>query len=92
MKIRASQLLLAFALIAICSLLSAQPTKSAASVNVPYFDGQSWWKHIQVLADDKFEGRDTGSRGERGAEEYAVEQLKSAGAQNAGSDGYNETV
>jgi len=34
--------------------------------------------YIKVIADDKMEGRDTGSRGERAAEEYAVEQLKKA--------------
>jgi len=37
-----------------------------------------------VIADDKMEGRDTGSRGERAAEEYAVEQLKKAGLEPAG--------
>jgi Zn-dependent M28 family amino/carboxypeptidase len=57
-----------------------------------YFDGQSWWNHIKVLADDKLEGRDTGSRGEREAQKYAVEQLKSAGAQPAGTDGFYQPV
>ena len=65
MKIKLSTLLLAL-LFAI----------SAAAQTPPHFDGQTWWNHIKVLADDKLEGRDTGSRGERAAQAYAVEQLK----------------
>src|SRR5208282_4152424 len=40
---------------------------SAAAQTTPHFDGQTWWNHIKFLADDKLEGRDTGSRGEREA-------------------------
>jgi Zn-dependent M28 family amino/carboxypeptidase len=58
----------------------------------PHFDGQTWWNHIKVLADDKLEGRDTGSRGEREAQKYAVEQLKNAGAEAAGVNGYYQPV
>jgi Zn-dependent M28 family amino/carboxypeptidase len=57
-----------------------------------HFDGQTWWNHVKVLADDKLEGRDTGSRGEREAQRYAVEQLKSAGAEPAGIDGFYQPV
>ena len=64
----------------------------AASAQTTHFDGQTWWNHIKVLADDKLEGRDTGSRGERAAQAYAVEQLKSAGAEPAGVDGYYQPV
>ena len=64
---------------------------SAAAQNA-HFDGQTWWNHIKVLADDKLEGRDTGSRGERAAQRYAVEQLKSAGAEPAGSEGFYQPV
>ena len=41
-------------------------------------DGQRWWSHVAVLADDKLEGRNTGSAGHRKAAEYvaaAVRQL-----------------
>jgi Zn-dependent M28 family amino/carboxypeptidase len=64
----------------------------AASAQTTHFDGQTWWNHIKVLADDKLEGRDTGSRGERGAQAYAVEQLKNAGTEPAGVDGYYQPV
>jgi Zn-dependent M28 family amino/carboxypeptidase len=57
-----------------------------------HFDGQSWWDTVKVLADDRFEGRDTGSTGEKQAQEYLVEQLKVLGVPPAGSNGYYQTV
>ena len=33
----------------------------AVAGDVP--DGQRWWSHVAVLADDKLEGRNTGTRG-----------------------------
>jgi len=71
--------------VAICAPLPAQQA-------VSHFDGQTWWDHVKYLADDKLEGRDTGSRGERAAEEYAIEQLKKAGAEPAGSNGFYQPV
>jgi Zn-dependent M28 family amino/carboxypeptidase len=56
------------------------------------FDGQSWWSTVKILADDKFEGRETGSPGERQAQAYIVEQLKALGIEPAGSDGYYQKV
>jgi Zn-dependent M28 family amino/carboxypeptidase len=78
-KLFASSLVLLFAI-------------SVAAQTTSHFDGQTWWDHIKVLADDKLEGRDTGSRGERAAQAYAVEQLKSAGAVPAGTDGFYQPV
>ncbi len=68
---------------AIDDLISGPPT---------HFSGQSWWAHVEYLADDKLEGRDTGSRGERTAQKYAVKQLKKAGAQPAGENGFYQPV
>jgi len=65
---------------------------SAAAQTTSHFDGQSWWNHVTFLADDKLEGRDTGSRGEREAQKYVVEQLKHAGAEPAGSNGFYQPV
>ncbi len=65
-------------------LASAQPPS--------HFDGHTWWDYIKVLADDKMEGRDTGSRGEHAAQEYAVEQLKKAGLEPAGINGFYQPV
>ncbi|MGH9712222.1 MAG: M28 family metallopeptidase [Candidatus Acidiferrales bacterium] len=57
-----------------------------------HFDGKTWWGYVKVLADDKMEGRETGSAGLRAAESYIVEQLKAAGVEPAGSDGYYQPV
>src|SRR5713101_513694 len=57
-----------------------------------HFDVHPWWDYIKVLADDKMEGRDTGSRGEHAAQEYAVEQLKKAGLEPAGINGFYQPV
>src|SRR5574340_261678 len=75
-------------------LLSALAAFSSAQQPSPatHFDGQSWWSHVKFLADDSLEGRDTGSTGLRKAEAYAVEQLKSAGLQPAGTDGFYQPV
>lgn len=68
-------------------LLCAVATHAAAR-----FDGAQWWETVKVLADDRFEGRETGSRGERQAQEYIVSQLKLLGAEPAGTDGYFQPV
>jgi Zn-dependent M28 family amino/carboxypeptidase len=60
-----------------------------AAVN---FDGQSWWSTVKILADDKFEGRETGSSGERQAQAFIVQQLQLLGVEPAGSDGYYQKV
>jgi Zn-dependent M28 family amino/carboxypeptidase len=57
-----------------------------------HFDGKTWWDFVKVLADDNMEGRETGSAGLRRAQAYIVEQLKQAGLQPAGTDGYYQPV
>jgi Zn-dependent M28 family amino/carboxypeptidase len=44
-------------------------------------------RHVAVLADDSFEGREGGSRGGRAAATYIVEQLTKLGLQPAGDSG-----
>ena len=78
--------------VAVSVPLPAQQPSAAGSGAVTLFNGQTWWNHIKVLADDKLEGRDTGSRGERAAQEYAVEQFKSAGLEPAGVNGFYQPV
>jgi len=65
---------------------------SAAAQTAAHFDGQTWWDYVKVLADDKMEGRDTGSRGERAAQAFAVEQMKKAGFEPAGTNGFYQPV
>jgi len=71
---------------------SSSSRAAAQTLSPTHFDGQTWWNHIKFLADDKLEGRDTGTRGEREAQAYAVEQLKSAGAEPAGINGFYQPV
>ena len=67
------------------SLHAQQPTQK-------HFDGQTWWNHVKVLADDNMEGRETGSAGLRKAEAYIVEQLTKAGLEAAGTQGFYQPV
>ena len=68
------------------ALTYAQPAQET------HFDGKSWWGHVKVLAGDDMEGRETGSPGLRKAEAYVVEQLKQAGLQPAGTDGFYQPI
>ena len=65
---------------------------ACAAQPAEHFDGKTWWNTVTVLADDKFEGRDTGSAGERAAQAYIVQQLKALGVEPAGTDGYFQPV
>ncbi|MDX2180733.1 MAG: M28 family metallopeptidase [Bryobacteraceae bacterium] len=51
-----------------------------------------WWKHVEVLADDKMEGRETGSKGHRMAAEYVAAEFERAGLKPSGSKGYFQPV
>ena len=57
-----------------------------------HFDGDTWWNYVKVLADDKMEGRDTGSEGEKRAQAYIVEQLRADGLEPAGEKGFYQPV
>ncbi|MCU1253750.1 MAG: putative aminopeptidase [Candidatus Angelobacter sp.] len=63
-----------------------------ASAKQPTFDGTTWWNYVKILAADNMEGRETGSPGLRKAQEYVVEQLKSAGLEPVGSKSYYQPI
>jgi Zn-dependent M28 family amino/carboxypeptidase len=67
------------------ALLAQQATSN-------HFDGKTWWGYVKVLADDKMQGRETGSAELREAEAFVVEQLKKSGLEPAGSDGFYQPV
>src|SRR5262245_59958863 len=50
-----------------------------------------WWSHIQALANDGMEGRDTGSAGYRKAASYVVREFERNGL-NPGEQGFLQTV
>lgn len=54
--------------------------------------GRRWWSHVEFLADDRREGRDTGSRGYEEASAYVAEQFRSAGLEPAGTNGYRQPM
>ncbi len=55
-------------------------------------DGQRWWSHVLALADDKLEGRNTGSEGHRKAAEYVAKEFARGGLEPAGTEGYFQSV
>jgi Zn-dependent M28 family amino/carboxypeptidase len=57
-----------------------------------HFDGKTWWDTVKEISDDKYEGRDTGSKGEHQAQEFIVGKLKALGIESAGSNGYFQSV
>jgi Peptidase family M28 len=54
--------------------------------------GKSWWAHVQYLADDKLEGRHTGSPGFKLAAAYVEGQFRDAGLKPAGTEGFQQEV
>ena len=65
-----------------------------ADVATPDWDAaaKSWWAHVQYLANDSLEGRETGSHGFELAAAYVQDQFKLAGLKPAGTAGYFESV
>jgi hypothetical protein len=55
-------------------------------------EGARWWSHIQVLADDRMEGRNTGSDGHRRAAQFVAGEFERAGLKPAGTSGYFQPV
>ena len=70
-------------LVALCSTLFATEPNDAT---------KRWWSHVQALANDGLEGRDTGSDGYRKAAQYVVTQFERAGLKAAGENGFYQTV
>jgi Zn-dependent M28 family amino/carboxypeptidase len=71
----------------VCQLALAQ-----GAISSPTNPAQGWWAHITFLADDKLEGRNTGSPGHRQAAEYVADNFKRAGLITAGTNGYLQPV
>ena len=55
-------------------------------------EGKAWWAHVQVLADDKLEGRNAGTPGYDRAVEYVESQFKAIGLKPAGTAGFRQPV
>src|SRR4051812_33730742 len=51
-----------------------------------------WWSHVEALANDGMEGRNTGSPAHKRAADYVAAQFKQSGLEPAGSGGYIQPV
>ncbi len=58
----------------------------------PAAEGKRWWSHIEYLASDALEGRDTGSAGFEKAATYVEGQFKEIGLTPGGIGGYRQPV
>ena len=54
--------------------------------------GKRWFSHIEVLAADGMEGRDTGSAGHKRAADYVASMFEKARLEPAGAAGYIQPV
>ena len=80
----AARVATAIAVMAASLQVPAAEMMSAAHATIRAADAG---RHVGVLADDAFEGREGGSRGGRAAATYIVEQLTKLGIQPAGDSG-----
>ena len=55
-------------------------------------EGKLWWAHIQFLADDKLEGRNTGTEGYRQAAAYVAGKFETFGLKPGGLSGYEQPI
>lgn len=68
------------------------PVALIAAAPAPDPTGARWWAHVVELADDKYEGRLTGTPGYDRAAAYVAGQFKAAGLKPAGTAGYLQSV
>ncbi len=73
-------------------LLFATFTAAAASSHAATGPAAQWWADIAALADDRMEGRLTGSAGYLRAADYVVSRFREEGLKPAGPDGYLQPV
>jgi hypothetical protein len=69
-------------LIAVALSCSSGPTK----------EQRAWWSHIEVLASDSMEGRNTGTEGYRKAASYVAAEFAAAGATPGAGDSFLQPV
>jgi hypothetical protein len=89
----------AFSLVCLCAAAAGSRTAFAAPdatrpVNAVSLSASArqWWSDISVLADDKMEGRQTGSAGYLRAAAYVVARFKAEGLKPAGVQGFLQPV
>jgi Zn-dependent M28 family amino/carboxypeptidase len=79
-----------FGILALAALATSRVLAEGPS---PVGDEQTrWWTHVKTLADDSFEGRQTGTDGYRKAAAYVAGQFERVGLKPAGTKGYFQPV
>lgn len=91
MKMRRGLWIGAAAMIVACAFAGLPRQVSAEKTDWEAL-GKRWWAHVEYLADDKLEGRDTGSKGFEKAAEYVAGYFREAGLRPAGAQGYVQPV
>ncbi|HYO63011.1 MAG TPA: M28 family metallopeptidase [Pyrinomonadaceae bacterium] len=74
------------------SFLPAARAQQTPPAQTPPAAVRDWWSHVAFLADDRLEGRDTGSAGYRAAAEYVAREFRRAGLKPAGTRGFMQAV
>jgi hypothetical protein len=74
------------------ALISLPLVSAAPTVAPPEFSPESFRSHVAFLADDRLEGRDTGSRGYDLAALYVASRFEALGLKPAGRDGWYQQV
>ncbi|HEX8623795.1 MAG TPA: M28 family metallopeptidase [Allosphingosinicella sp.] len=78
--------------LAFLSLAIASPAPAQPAAGSPDFSPESFRSHVVFLADDKLEGRDSGSRGYDLAALYVASRFEALGLRPAGPDGWYQQV
>ena len=73
-------------------LLSVLVTLFVVATQDPASEGKRWWRHIEILASDAFEGRSVGTPGFEKALAYVEAEFKNSGLKPAGVGGYRQPV
>jgi hypothetical protein len=55
-------------------------------------EGDLWWAHVEYLAGDQLQGRETGSDGYRAAARYVAGKMETFGLKPAGTSGYLQPI
>lgn len=67
-------------------------TAFSSQAQPPRVRHSAWWNHVEALANDKMEGRNTGSAAHKRAAEYVAGQFRKAGLEPAEAGGYLQPV
>ncbi|MDU0112450.1 M28 family metallopeptidase [Psychrosphaera aquimarina] len=81
-----------FSLTALVALLAACSQQNSSEVATVSVEKARIKAHLEFLADDQLEGRDTGSQGYEIAANYVAAEFKKMGLVPAGEDGYMQRV